>query len=290
MLLLACAWVSTASGQDPLVIRTEVLAPGHVVISGYTNGNILAVIGDSGVLLVDGQSTRRVAQADSALRAFTAQPVRYVINTHYHGDHVEGNAYWRARGATVIAHDRVLVEALKDTTITELEWHRQPAVPDARPIMTFSDRMTLNLSTGNVVIVHPPPAHTGGDAIIWFPATNIVHVGDIVEVGAPPFIDWWTGGTLDGTIAVTDSLIAQVNDSTRIVPGHGAVIDRNGLRDYRDMLTTIRDRLTRAIAGGKTLDEIHALRITAEYDQRLGGERRSRAFVRQLHLGLSRGK
>jgi glyoxylase-like metal-dependent hydrolase (beta-lactamase superfamily II) len=288
MLLAACAWSSALQSQEPLAIRTEVLLPGYVVISGYTNGNILAVIGDSGVLLVDGQSARRVPQADSALRTFTRQPVRWVVNTHYHADHIEGNAHWRGQGAVVLAHDRVRVEAVKDTTVTELTWHRQPAAPGALPAMTFSEQVTLHLPTGPVVIVHPAPAHTGGDAIVWFPAANIVHVGDIVEVGAPPFIDWWTGGSLDGTIAVTDSLIAAVNDSTRIVPGHGAVIDRTGLRTYRQMLGTIRDRLTQAIAAGKTLDEIHALRITAEYDQRLGGERRGREFVRHWHVGLTR--
>jgi glyoxylase-like metal-dependent hydrolase (beta-lactamase superfamily II) len=287
-LAAALCWTCRLWSQSPLAIRTETVAPGYVVISGYTNGNILAVIGDSGVLLVDAQSARRVPQADSALRTFTGRPVRWVISTHYHGDHIEGNAYWRARGAEVVGHERIPVEAGKDTTIAELAWHRTPAAPDALPTRTFRDSLRLRLPMGDVVVAHTPAAHTGGDAVVWLPQANVLHLGDILELGAPPFVDWWAGGTLDGMIAAVDAVLPRVNDRTRIIPGHGPVTDRAGLLAYRDMLATIRDRMVGGLATGRTRESLPVLDIVAGFVERLGGERRARQFVEALYPGVRR--
>ena len=287
-LAAAVCWPTPLPAQSPLAIRSETVTPGYVVISGYTNGNVLAVIGDSGVLLVDAQSARRVPQADSALRTFTAQPVRWVIATHYHADHLEGNAYWRARGAEVIGHESIAAEARKDTTIQELAWHRAPAVPAALPSRAFRDSLVLRFEGTDVAIRHAPAAHTGGDAIIWFPRANVVHMGDILELGAPPFVDWWAGGSLDGMIAAVDTVLQRVNDRTRIIPGHGPVTDRAGLRAYRDMLATIRDRMVGALEGGRTREGLPVTEIIAGFADRLGGERRARQFVEQLYPELRR--
>ena len=287
------AGVPTAGvGQvSPAILRisTDTAAPRTYVLSGYTNGNILVVVSDSGVLLVDGQSSRRVLGADSALRRLTTAPVRYVVNTHYHDDHIGGNPHWRSRGAVIVAHDGVPAEARKDTTIAEWEnWDRDPAAPAALPDLTFSDTLSLYLGAERVVVLHPKPAHTGSDAVVWLPARNVIHVGDIVEIDAPPFIDWWAGGSLDGMIAGVDALLPLIDERTRVVPGHGPIIGRARVVAYRAMLVGLRDRVARAAREGTTADALVAERPLAAYEAELGGARRADRLVRLAMVGSGR--
>jgi len=280
-----------AAQVSPAILRisTDTAGPGTYVLSGYTNGNILVVVADSGVLLVDGQSARRVPGADSALRRLTPLPVRYVVNTHYHDDHIGGNPHWRSRGALIVAHDQVPVEARKDTTIAEWEnWHRESAAPAALPDITFSDTLSLHLGAERVVVLHPKPAHTGGDAVVWLPARNVIHVGDIVEIDAQPFIDWWAGGSIDGMIAGVDALLPFINDSTRVVPGHGAIVRRPRVLAYRAMLVALRDRVRRAVREGTTVEALIAERPLARYETDLGGPRRADHLLRLAMVGLKR--
>jgi glyoxylase-like metal-dependent hydrolase (beta-lactamase superfamily II) len=273
----------------PLRIETTRLADNLLVISGYTNGNILAIIADTGVVLIDAQSARRVPQADSALRTVTMRPVRLVINTHYHEDHTSGNAYYRSRGAAILAHRNVPIQEARDTTIAEWkDWHRTPAVPDARPTRVFDDTLTVRFGDEEIRVMHAPLAHTDGDAIIWLRRANVVHVGDILERGAPPFIDWWVGGTLDGMIAAVDYVLAHMDARTRVVPGHGDVTDREGLRDYRDMLATIGARVKSSMAAGRTLEEAVAAHPAAEYVARFGSASRADEFIALLYIGMRR--
>lgn len=272
--------------QDPLVMRISEVAPRFQVISGFANGNLLAFIGKREVLLVDGQSAKRVALADSALRTVTPLPVTLVLNTHYHDDHIGGNPHWRARGARILAHASVSAEARKDTTITEMSWHRTAADPAALADQTFTDSLVLDVDGEPVVLLHPVGAHTSGDAMVWFPRANILHTGDIVEREAPPFIDWWAGGALDGMIAAVDGILARVNDRTIIVPGHGAPADRAAVVAYRTMLRAARDRIGAQLDRGLTADAIVAGRPLVEFEEMLGGERRAGLFVRQVAMGL----
>lgn len=280
---------SALAAQDPrLVMRLERLTDSVALISGFANGNILVVAGGGELLLVDGQSTRRVGLADSALRTFSALPVRTVVNTHYHGDHTEGNAHWRERGARIIAHANVVVQGARDTVIPEMEWTRTALPAAARPSSTFDDSLVLRVGSHEVGVIHLPPSHTDGDAIIWLPDDDILHVGDVVETEAFPFIDWWAGGSLEGTAAVVDLLLERIGPRTRIVPGHGPVVGREFLLAYRTMLETVGGRISRAIATGQTLEQVQAARPTAEFEPRFGSERSGRNFVRVVYLGLSR--
>jgi glyoxylase-like metal-dependent hydrolase (beta-lactamase superfamily II) len=285
---LAAASVPAAAAQEPLVMRITEVAPRFHLISGFTNGNLLALVGRQGVLLVDGQSAKRVGLADSALRTVTALPVRMVVSTHYHDDHIGGNPHWRARGARIIAQQEVAAEARKDTVISELEWHRTPADPAALADQTFSDSLTLDLDGEAVELLHPRGAHTSGDAIVWFPAANVLHTGDILERQAPPFIDWWAGGSLDGMIAAVDGILARVDDRTVVVPGHGTPTDRRGVLAYRAMLTAARERIGGQVRQGLTAEVIVAARPLEEFEAMLGGERRAGQFVRQVAGGLRR--
>lgn len=276
--------------QDPLVMRIQPVAPQVYIISGYTNGNLLAVIGEKSVLLVDGQSAKRVALADSALRTVTSLPVRILINTHYHDDHIGGNPYWRSKGATIIGQRNLAEEARKDTTITELDWHRTPAAPEALPDRTFDDSLTLNHEGQQVILLHPPAAHTSGDAMIWIPGVNLIHTGDLLEIGAPPFLDWWGGGTLDGMIAGIDQVLRITNAGTLYVPGHGDPVRRDAVVAYRAMLVTARERIAPRVEAGETGEAIAATSPLAEYDAGFGGPRYTARFVRIIALGLARSK
>lgn len=283
--LLLCA--ATLGAQDVMRITTERLAPGLHVFSGFANGNVLALETRDGVFLVDAQSAKRVAAFDTALRQVTTALVKWVVNTHYHPDHTEGNAYFRARGAEVWAHRRVPVHAAKDTTIAALEWHRTPLDQAAMPTHLVDDRKEWTLGGVRVLVRHYGAGHTDGDLITWVPAHNVLHIGDLFEVGAPPFVDWWAGGSLDGMIRVIDQVLTEVNDSTRIVPGHGAVSTRADLRRYREMLATVQDRVRAGLAAG-TSEAALGGSVVAGYEAMLGGERRAKQFGQQVILGLRR--
>ncbi|HEX9166212.1 MAG TPA: MBL fold metallo-hydrolase [Gemmatimonadales bacterium] len=286
MLLLVLAGLIQ---QDPMVMVIRPVVSGVHVISGFANGNILAVEGGDQIFLVDAQSAKRVGLADSALRTVTRKPVRQVAFTHYHEDHTQGMAHWRAQGAIAVAHHAVAPQMAKDTTIADWDnWHRTPAAPEAMPDRTFGDSLVIPLGTRRIVLVHVPGAHSDGDAMAWLPEDNVLHTGDLVEPGAPPFIDWWAGGSLDGMIAAADYILGRVNDRTRIVPGHGDVIDRATVAEHRRMLVTVRDRLVAGAKAGRTLEQIQAERPAAEFETLLGGGRRARHFVRVAWYGVAR--
>ncbi len=207
------------------------------------------------VLLVDAQSDRRVGLADSSLRALTARPVTTVVTTHYHDDHIGGNPHWKAQGARLVAQCNVAVQARKDTTITEWrEWHRTPAPADAQPTRCPADSLTIPRQGEQVVLHHVPSAHTDGDLIIWLPKANVLHMGDVLELGAPPFIDYWTGGTWAGMLAAVDAGLAIANDQTIIVPGHGPTTTRAGMLAYRAMLQDVGEKVRDAVQRGRIDD------------------------------------
>jgi cyclase len=256
------------------------------VASGFENGNVLVLASDSGLLLVDAQSTQRVAALDTALRRLAPHRVRVVVNTHYHADHTEGNAYFRQLGATVVAHHNVAVQAAKDTTVAEWDnWHRTPLAAAAMPSRPVGDSSSFAFGAERVVLLHAPRSHTDGDLLVWLPRANVLHIGDILEVGAPPFIDWWAGGSLRGMVATIDRVLAFVNDRTAIVPGHGAVSTRADLQRYRQMLLTVDDRVRASVARGGTLAQVLAERPAREWEEAMGGERRAGHFVRLVYYG-----
>jgi glyoxylase-like metal-dependent hydrolase (beta-lactamase superfamily II) len=224
---------------------------------GFANGNILVHDDGTDVLLVDAQSDRRVGLADSSLRALTTRPVTTVVTTHYHDDHIGGNPHWKAQGARLVAQCNVAIQARKDTTIAEWrEWHRTPAPPDALPTECFTDSLTIARKGEQVVLHHVPSAHTDGDLIIWLPGANVLHMGDVLELGAPPFIDYWTGGTWKGMLAAIDAGLAIANDQTIIVPGHGPTTGRAGMAAYRAMLQDVGERVRDAVQRGESTTAI----------------------------------
>lgn len=287
LLTFACLVAPAGAQQDVMTMRAERLSPALVVISGFANGNILVLTGPEGTLLVDAQSAKRVGLADSVLTSLGAPPVRWVINTHYHDDHTEGNALFRERGAEIIGQAELPVQMGKDTTITSWgEWHRTPAAPASIPTRTFQDSLTLRVNGQRVIITHLPSAHTDGDAIVWLPDANVIHIGDLFEHQAPPFIDWWAGGRLTGMLAGVDWGLAHSDSATRIVPGHGPVGNRADLLEYREMLLGVSTAVAGSIDAGDGVEETQAAHPAAPWQPMLGSERRMDALVALLYLGL----
>ncbi|HEX5004197.1 MAG TPA: DUF6265 family protein [Gemmatimonadales bacterium] len=285
--LFACLATSAAAQQDVLVMRAESIGPDLTVLSGFANGNILVLTGTDGTLLVDAQSARRVGLADSVLGALGAPPVRWVVNTHYHGDHTEGNATFRSRGAEIIGQARQPVQMRKDTTITSWgDWHRTPADPAAMATRTFGDTLTLGINGQRVVLTHVPAAHTDGDVIVWLPDANVIHIGDLFEHQAPPFVDWWAGGSLAGMLAGVDWALARSDSATRIVPGHGPVGTRGDLLAYRQMLLGVSTGVAAQLAAGASVEEAQAADPAAGWMSMLGSARRASQLVALLYLGL----
>lgn len=287
--LLPVGSVSHLTAQSVMQITTTSLRPGVWVLAGFANGNILVHDDGTDVLLVDAQSERRVGLADSSLRAVTSRPVHTVVTTHYHDDHIGGNPHWKGQGARLVAQCNVAVQARKDTTITEWrEWHRTPAAADALPTDCFRDSLTIARKGEQVVLRHVPSAHTDGDLIIWLPQANVLHMGDVLELGAPPFIDYWTGGTWAGMLTAVDAGLAIANDQTIIVPGHGPTTTRAGMVAYRAMLQAVGDKVRDAVQRGEAMTTIVAARPAAGYEESFGSQSRADQFVQMLVVGFSR--
>ena len=195
-------------------------------------GNITALVGDEGVLIVDSDEAWMAPKIDAALKTLSDQPVRYVINTHFHGDHRGGNGYFRRQGAEIIAHTNTLANMKADTYA--------PAAPEDLPTITFDEEYRLTFAGEEVLIRHLPNAHTNSDVFVYFPKANALAAGDVFSYGSFPFISTGTNGTIDAHLAGQQELLALANEQTQIVPGHGELTDKAGLAETNGRLGDIR--------------------------------------------------
>jgi cyclase len=234
-------------------------------------GNIAVSAGEDGVFIIDDQLQPLTDQLIAALREIDERPVRFVINTHYHADHVGGNEKLGETGSVIIAHDNIRKRMSSDQ-FNHFMGDTTPAYPkEALPVVTFNDEVTLHLNGESVAVHHVPNGHTDGDSIVFFPQSNVLHMGDIFFNGLYPYIDLDGGGSVQGMIAAADAGIVLADESTRVIPGHGPLSDRAGLTEYRDFLVKARDNVQALVDQGKTLEETVAAQPTAEWDDVLGG-------------------
>ena len=240
--------------------------------NGFAGGNVAVSVGDDGLFVIDDELQPMTPKLTAALTALAPKAkVRFVVNTHWHGDHTGGNAGMAAAGAVIVAHENVRKRLSVAQVIKFMgETHNiPPAPPQALPVVTFADDVTLYLNGDEVHVVHVDPAHTDGDAIVHFKKTNIVHTGDTFVSGYP-IVDVGSGGRFEGFIAAADRMLSLCDDATKIIPGHGPVMTKADLKEWRDMLVTVRDRLKKLIAQKKTLEQIKAAKLTAEFDGKWG--------------------
>jgi cyclase len=250
-------------------IQTERLTPNLYMLIGE-GGNIALSIGADGSVLVDTQFAPLNAKILAAVRAAGGSDVKYVINTHWHGDHTGGNEPLGLAGATIIAHDNVLARMSTEQFMAAFNQRVPPAPAAARPVVTFPSRTTFHLNGDVVQVVHVRNAHTDGDSIVHFTSSNVIHTGDTYMKDVYPFIDVGSRGSIDGFIASADAVLSRSDANTKIIPGHGALADRADMQRFHDMLVAVRGKIQALIDQGMSEDEVVAARPTAELDAAWG--------------------
>lgn len=268
---LATLAVTTLPAQTPdtATIRTAPVAGGVYLLQGG-GGNIAASTGPDGVILVDDEYAPLTARLLAAVEQLHSGQVRFVINTHWHGDHTGGNANLGGQGIMIVAHDNVRQRMSREQFIESFGAKVPPAPAVALPVITFTDTLTFYLNNDTIQVFHVAPAHTDGDAVIYFRRANVLHMGDTYFNGLYPFIDYSTGGSLDGVIAAVDRGLAMSDDATRIIPGHGPVASRADLRRYREMLAAIRIRILSARNKGLTLEQALNAHLLDDFNETWG--------------------
>lgn len=273
---------------DAVQIETVSVAEGIHMLVGR-GGNIGVVSGDGGVLLVDDQYAPLTEKIRAAVRAIDGDPIRFVINTHWHGDHTGGNENLAHTGTAVVAHENVRTRMSVEQVMSAFDRKVPPAPGDALPVLTFPETVSFHLAGIRIRVEHVPHAHTDGDSIVWFEGRNAVHMGDVYVNGFYPFVDIDAGGSLAGIIAAADGALARLAPDARVIPGHGPLSNPEELRASRDMLTAVKARIEAAIAQGKSEDEVVAMAPTAEFDAAWGdGFLKPELFVRIVYRDLAR--
>ena len=258
-----------AQTPDTVTIRTTPVAGGVYLLQG-SGGNIAASTGPDGVIMVDDDYAPLTDRILAAVDQLHSGRVRFVINTHWHGDHTGGNTTLGGQGVLIVAHDNVRQRMSREQFIESFGAKVPPSPAVALPVITFTDTLTFYLNNDTIQIFHVAPAHTDGDAVIFFRHANVLHMGDTYFNGLYPFIDYSTGGSLDGVIAAVDRGLGLADDATRIIPGHGPLATRTDLRRYREMLAAIRIRILSARRKGLTLEQALDAHLIDDYNDSWG--------------------
>ncbi len=252
-------------------ITSQQVADGVYVLNTVTGGNIGLSVGDQGIFMVDtGQAVELMDKIMAKIAEISPQPVRFALNTHWHFDHVAGNEYLGKKGVTLLSHENVWKRLTTEQKLTAFNMTIPPAAKEGQPVQTFGDSMTMHLNGDDIVISHPGMAHTDGDVVVYWQKANVLQTGDIYFEGLYPFIDVEHGGSINGMIEVATKVMETINDTTKIIPGHGPVSDKAKMQAYVAMLTGIRDNVRALIAEGKTLEEIVAAKPTQQFDEAWG--------------------
>ncbi|MGH7680293.1 MAG: MBL fold metallo-hydrolase [Gemmatimonadaceae bacterium] len=254
---------------DTIQVRAQHLRGGVYILTGW-GGNIGLSVGDDGAFLVDDQYAPLTAKITAAVAAVTSKPIRFVLNTHWHGDHTGGNENLGKAGALLVAHDNVRKRMSVEQFLERFNQRVPASPPAALPVVTFSDSVAFHINGDDLVAFHVPPAHTDGDVLVHFTKADVIHMGDTFMTMGYPFIDLSTGGTASGLVTAADRALASCGAQTIIIPGHGPVTNCAGLRDWRNMLATVVQRVRPEVQRGRTLQQVQAAGLTKEFDERWG--------------------
>lgn len=292
LLALVFSLVTETAAQDrtsKYQMKVSRLAGSIYLIEG-AGGNIAVSAGSDGVVMVDDEVEPLVEQTMEALRGISDKPVKFVINTHYHDDHTGGNTYLQNL-ATIVAQENVR-RRLKSggTSGNRGSMHTEvkPAPTDALPTFTFDDEVTLHINDEDIRILHFPAAHTDGDAIVFFPRANVVHMGDIFVTYGFPFIDIDSGGSIDGMIEAVEKVISRMPTDVKIIPGHGPSSTIADLEAYLAMLKGTRNAVSAALKAGNTLDQMKRANILDPWKKYSGDFVGEDAFLETIYNSLRR--
>ncbi|MGZ3296877.1 MAG: MBL fold metallo-hydrolase [Xanthobacteraceae bacterium] len=246
-------------------IKTTDLGDNVYMLEGQ-GGNITVAVAKDGIIMVDGEFAPLHDKIKAAIVLVSNQPIKYLVNTHFHGDHTGGNEPFAKDGATIVAQDNVKSRLAAGTTNGLTGVKTPPAPKDALPSDTYTNFSKIRLNGRVADLKHIANAHTDGDTYVWFKTANVLSTGDTFTNGRYPNIDFANGGNIKGMIAATDIYLKLVNAKTRIVPGHGPIADKAALIDYRTMLVTARDRMAKLVKDGKSEDDVVAAKPFADLD------------------------
>jgi glyoxylase-like metal-dependent hydrolase (beta-lactamase superfamily II) len=279
-----------AQEQDFSKVQMKVSkVAGNVYMLEGAGGNIGASVGEDGIVIVDDQYAPLADKIQAALKGITDKPVRFIINTHYHGDHTGGNAYFQKQ-APIIAHDNVrkrLETGGAAGNGGSIHMDVKPASKDALPIITFDHDVTVHLNGEDVRALYFPAGHTDGDSVIFFPKSNVVHMGDDFVTYGFPFIDVDSGGSINGMIDGVEKVVAQVPPDVKIIPGHGPVSSLDDVRAYLKMLNETRDVVQSALHQGKSLDQMKEMKLLDPWKKFSGDFISEDAFLETLYNSLT---
>jgi cyclase len=281
--MMGSAFAQAPTDYSKVEIKTDKIAPNFYVLNG-SGGAIGILAGPDGVLMVDSQFAPLTGKIVAAVKQITNEPIRFLINTHVHGDHTGGNENLAKMGTVIFAREELRNRLAHPAT-------GAPAPTAALPVITYSSPLTFHMDGEDVQAIPVPKAHTDGDTLVYFPNNNVIMIGDFVRTIQYPNIDRANGGSLNGMLAGIDAAIKLCNAQTKVVPGHGDVTDRTGLINHRDMIIAIRDKIAPLVAQGKTLQEVLAAKPTADFDAKVPqSNTTTERFVTQVYAELKAGK
>lgn len=274
--LLGFAALALAQERDLSKVQIKVhKVAGSVYMLEGAGGNIGVSVGEDGIVIVDDQFAPLADKIRAALKGITDKPVRFVINTHYHGDHTGGNLQFQ-KDAPIIAQDNVrkrLEEGVTGGVGKALSFESKPADKGALPIITFDHQVTVHLNGEDIRVLHFPSGHTDGDSVIFFPKSNVVHMGDDFVTYGFPFVDINSGGSVRGMIDAIDQVLAQVPADAKFIPGHGSISGVKEVRDFQQMLRDTLAAVQAAMNKGMTLDQMKQQKILAQWDSYGSGDK-----------------
>lgn len=250
-------------------IKPEQLSDNLYLLTG-AGGNMALFTGEDGAFMVDDQFAPLSEKILAVVSELTDEPLRFVVNTHWHGDHTGGNENMGKAGALVVAHENVR-KRMSTEQFTKL-WDRTtpPSPAAALPVITFTDATTFHWNGDEVRVQYVGPAHTDGDAIILFKKANVIHMGDTFFNGSYPYVDLSAGGSVDGVIENARRVLELTDEKTKIIPGHGPLTDKKGLQQYHDLLVRLRGKIKTLVDAGNTREQVIAAKPTREFDAHYG--------------------
>src|SRR5712664_2862514 len=274
---------------DAVQIKTTQVAPGIYMLEGE-GGNIGVSAGEDGVFLIDDQFAPLTPKIVAAVKAISDKPIRFLMNTLWHGDHVGGNENLGKAGVVIIAHDNVYKRMSVGGAITALKQNYAPAPRAALPAISFGTTATFYLNGDDLTSTHLPPAHTDGDSFVRFAKANVIHTGDVFAAYRYPFIDPESGGAVKGVLRAVDQMLALMDDNTKVIPGHGGLSSKKDVLAYRKMVSNAISKIEPMVKSGRTLQQVIDAKPLREFDEEWGKFRKPEAFVEIVYNGLKPGK
>jgi cyclase len=268
--------VTAAVAQMPDASKVDLKATpvvGAVTVlegaNGFSGGNVGVFVGEDGVLVIDDGLAGLGPKLKAKVAALSPKPIKFLLNTHWHGDHTGNNAFFGGTGPVLMAQDNVRKRLSTEQT---MEWggHKMtipPLAPAALPVVTFAEEATVHFNGDDLHVIHMPPAHTDGDVIVHFTKANVIHTGDVFLNQSYPIIDYPHGGRMQGLIDSATKILALCDDNTKVIPGHGPVGGKADVVAWKKMLEQMRDKVAKLVKAKKTLEQVKAAKPLAEWSR-----------------------